>query len=429
MPALPLAACTLPLYLIVPTYYTENLGLSLALVGQILLIIRLLDAVTDPLIGYLADQAPARYGRRRSVFLIAIPLLAVSAWMLFRPGDTATPFHLFFWSFLLSLGYTAVSLSYSAWGAELASGYQARTRVTAAREVAIVTGTLIATAMPAIAASVDPETANRTALAWLAIFLVILLPSSAFLVALCLPEPRNRSWSETTNSVRSTIVSMVRNKPFRRLLFAFFINGLANGLPATLFLFFVSERLLAEDLRGPFLLAYFAAGVISVPVWMRLATKTSKHTAWCTSMMLATTVFIFVPFIQPEFAWTFYIVCVLTGAAVGADLFLPASIQADVIDIDTAESGVQRSGSYFAAWAFATKLALGVAIGIAFPALAFFGFDAEAEIQTPQASWALALIYAWVPVVLKIPAIWLMWSFPLDRSRQEALQRKIEQSA
>ena len=83
LPAMPLAALTLPLYVLVPTFYTETLGLSLASVGFALLLVRIFDAVNDPLIGWAADRFRPRFGRRRALFAISLPLTALSAFMLF----------------------------------------------------------------------------------------------------------------------------------------------------------------------------------------------------------------------------------------------------------------------------------------------------------------------------------------------------------
>ena len=107
---------------------------------------------------------------------------------------------------------------------------------------------------------------------------------------------------------------------------------------------------------------------------------------------------------------------------------MPASIQADVIDADTADSGDQRSGFYFAAWGLATKLSLAVGVGVVFPLLSVFGFDpAPAAQNTQTALFALAAIYAWVPIALKLAAIALMWNFPLDEAEQKTLQSRIRQ--
>jgi len=118
-----------------------------------------------------------------------------------------------------------------------------------------------------------------------------------------------------------------------------------------------------------------------------------------------------------------------TGLILGADLIIPSSIQADVIDVDTANTGEQRSGVYFAAWSVATQLSLAGAVGLAFPVLDWAGFDAVNSGALPNSAdglLTLAVLYGWVPVALKLIAISLMWTFPLNQAEQEALKAKIE---
>jgi glycoside/pentoside/hexuronide:cation symporter, GPH family len=207
---------------------------------------------------------------------------------------------------------------------------------------------------------------------------------------------------------------------------AFLINGLANGFPVTLFILFVGDGLQLSEKAGLFLIVYFFAGLIGMPFWLWVAKKASKHRSWCYAMLLACTAFIFAPFLPPKAEALFLAVCIVTGFSVGADLVLPASLQADVIDVDTAASGEQRSGIYLAIWGLATKLALALAVGIAFPLLAFSGYDPGAGIRTDFGILMLGLLYAAVPVALKLIAIILMWNFPLDASRQEELREAIE---
>ena len=143
-------------------------------------------------------------------------------------------------------------------------------------------------------------------------------------------------------------------------------------------------------------------------------------------MILACFAFAFAPFLPPKADALFLVICVITGFSVGADLVLPASLQADVIDVDTAASGEQRSGLYLAIWGLATKLALALAVGIAFPLLAWSGYDPGSGIKTEFGLKTLALLYAAVPVALKFIAIALMWDFPLTAERQAELREAIE---
>jgi glycoside/pentoside/hexuronide:cation symporter, GPH family len=220
---------------------------------------------------------------------------------------------------------------------------------------------------------------------------------------------------------------MAHNGPFVRLLAAYFINGLSNGIPATLFLYFVSEKLGAPDLRGPLLFTYFLAGLIGVPFAIKLAGRIGKHRAWCYAMLLNSALFALVPLLGKGDAIWFAAICFGTGLTVGADLALPSAIQADVIDVDTARSGEQRSGLYFATWSLSTKLSLALGVGIIFPLLGLFGFDpSPGAVNSATALAALTATYALLPLALKLTAIALMWNFPLDETAQRVLRAEIE---
>ena len=121
----------------------------------------------------------------------------------------------------------------------------------------------------------------------------------------------------------------------------------------------------------------------------------------------------------------FAIVSGLSGLALGADLSLPAAMQADVVDLDTQRSGQHRTGAFFAIWSVATKGSVALTGGIALMILGGVGFDATIE-NTGFALLVLSLLYAAAPVALKAWAIVLMWNFPLDRARQEQIRQEFE---
>ena len=216
---------------------------------------------------------------------------------------------------------------------------------------------------------------------------------------------------------------IAKNAPFRRLLIAYLLNGTANGMTATLFLLFVSHGLGMPENAGPLLLAYFAAGIVSVPLWVRISYRVGKASAWAAALGLTSLFFLAVPFLGPGDFWPFLAVCVATGLCLGADLALPGSMQADVVDLDTLEAGSQRTGLFFALWGMATKLALALAVGIAFPVLDLAGFDPEAV--TDDARLSLSLLYGAAPIAIKVSAIALVWRFPIDAARQAEIRAAI----
>jgi len=423
LPALPLAALTLPLYIIVPTFYAETLGLPLAAVGAALLVVRLVDALTDPVIGWLSDRWRPRFGRRRAFFATALPIAGLGAVMVFWPPADAGPFYLTLWGTVLSVGFTGALLSYQAWGAELAGGYRERSLLSGFREASTLIGTLVAIALP-FAVGIG-SAAGLHGLAVLGLAVAAGLALTGIAAVALLPEPQEHSVAQVP--LASGLHHMAGNAPFVRLIAAYFINGLANGIPATLFLYFVSQVLGAPDMRGPLLFLYFLAGLAGVPAGVRLAGMMGKHRAWCWAMLVNCAIFALVPMLGTGDITAFAAICVATGVCLGFDLALPGAIQADVIDVDTAASGEQRSGLYFAAWSLATKLSLALGVGIVFPLLSLIGFDATAGAANSQeALRGLVAIYVWLPIALKLAAIALMWRFPLDEAAQAGLRARIE---
>ena len=290
LPAIPIAAMTLPLYIIVPTFYSETLGLSLGAVGAALLAVRIMDAVSDPVIGWLSDRWRPAFGRRRGFFLMALPVAAISCVMLFWPPEKPGVLYLAFWGAVLSMGFTATQLSYTAWGAELAGNYRERSRIAGFREAFTLAGTLIAIVLPF---AIGLEGGGLHGLAVLGLIVAAGLLVFGGLAVAKVPEPREYTISRL--GIGEGLRHMARNGPFVRLIAAYFLNGLSNGIPATLFLYFVSERLGASDMRGPLLFVYFLAGLIGVPFAIKLASHAGKHRAWCYAMLLNSALFALVP--------------------------------------------------------------------------------------------------------------------------------------
>lgn len=424
LPAIPLAAIALPFYIVVPTFYAENFGISLTAIGAVLLAIRVLDAITDPLFGWLSDRVESRFGRRRFFFVISTPLTALSAFMLFWPPADAGILYLGLWGVALSIGATWSLLPYTAWGAELATGYQDRARLSGWREAATLVGSLVAITIPFVGGLDASQPFHG--LAWLAVMIAVLLPSLSLIAAWRVPEPRD--FSRRKLALREGLRHLMRNGPFLRLVVAFLLNSFANAIPASLFIYFVGERLGRPDLQGPLLFLYFLCAIAGVPLAVLMAKRFGKHRAWCVAMLAACLIFSVAGFLAEGDVIAFAIVCASTGLLLGFDLTLPAAIQADVIDADTAVSGEQRTGLYFAAWSFTTKLSVALSAGLVFPLLDLSGFVASASgPQSPEALSMLSVLYAWLPIPAKLAAIALMWRFSLDEAAHDRLRLRLEQ--
>jgi glycoside/pentoside/hexuronide:cation symporter, GPH family len=416
---LPLAALNLPLYVYLPAFYAEDMGLGLGAVGLILFAARLLDTVTDPLIGELSDRTPGRLGRRRPWLIAACPLLILASFLLFVPPAGAGAGHLLVWSCIAYLAWTMMILPYAAWGAELSGDYHERSRITGAREGCVILGILFAAALPALIGAEGGNAGTLKALAW---SMAILVPVALIALLAVVPEPERPR--EPSLRLAAGLRIAARNRPFLRLIAAYLLNGIANGLPATLFLLFVADLLGQPEQAGLLLLLYFLAGIAGIPLWLRLSRKIGKHRAWSAAMLWACLAFVWVPLLGAGDFWPFLVICLLSGLALGADLALPASIQADVVDLDWAASGRRRTGLFFALWSMATKLSLALAVGIAFPVLDLAGF-VPGGANDAGALLTLAALYGLVPVAIKLAAVSLVWSFPLGAAAQAETRRRL----
>lgn len=421
---LPLAALGLPLVVYLPQYYEAMPTLSVGLVGTMFVIARLVDVVSDPLVGMASDRWPTRFGRRLPWVAAGTPLLMISAWYLFVPGRTASAAYLLIWLILAYLGWTLIYLPYTSLGAELSNGYNERSWITAFREGFFALGTLVAILLPAL----TQHGANHsgTGLGAVAMFLLVSLPIAAALLLWRVREPPCPR--RTTVAWREGWRLLKRNRPFRRLLITHVLNGAANGLPAVLFLYYVNEILGASrTVGGIFLTIYFLSAVAGLPAWLWIGRNWPKHRLWCASMLWVSAVFTFTLLLGEGDYIAYGVICVLGGACLGVDQAIPASIQADVIDEDTAAGGDGRAGIYFGLWSMATKLALALAIGIAFQVLAWVGFQSGTD-NGAAAEWALKILYGLLPVIVKLAVVPFMWRFPLGRARHAELQAQLGRS-
>ncbi|MEM8753539.1 MAG: MFS transporter, partial [Pseudomonadota bacterium] len=335
---------------------------------------------------------------------------------LMAPPPDAGFGHVALWLTALTLSWTVALTPYFAWGAELSGDYGARASITGWREGATLVGTVIAAVVYFAAGEAE------TGLRWIALFVIVFMPLTTLLALLGAPEPQDHSRSRL--DIRAAFRAVAGEPLFRRLLGAYFINGLANGLPPALFLFFLGDLIGAPDANW-LLLVYFGCAILGLPFWACAARRFSKHRAWCAAMIWALLLFSPAAFLGEGDLFAFTLISIATGLSLGADLSLPAAMQADVVDADTAKTGEQRTGLYFALWSVATKAALAVSGGVALLALSLAGFETGGE-NDETALATLAALYALAPAALKLVAVAIMWRFPLGEAEQREIRAKVE---
>ena len=197
-------------------------------------------------------------------------------------------------------------------------------------------------------------------------------------------------------------------------IWVFFVSSLASAIPAVLVLFYIRDRLEAEQSTGLFLVIYFLSGALFLPVWQRIAARTGKAKAWAISMVLAVATFLWAFTLSAGDILPFAVICILSGSALGADLAIPPAIVADRLH---AAGDQPRAARYFAANAFCAKSAFALATGLSLPALGILGYQ-PGQPMAAGVGQSLAAVYALVPCLIKtLSAIWLFRAIPVLENR------------
>jgi glycoside/pentoside/hexuronide:cation symporter, GPH family len=410
--ALPLAFAGLPVYLHAPDFYATSYGLTLAALGGVLLALRAVDAVQDPLIGVLSD----RFAHRRRAILLAGGFLLMAGFAgLFNPPAVLTEMAggALVWFalnvFICTTGYSIVTINYQALGGLWKSSPSGRTRITAMREALGLGGILAASVLPSVLANrYDAAAAFQV----VTLVLAVLLTAGGLLFFCWHRRAQIARIAEVAHPAGAAtdavnLRHILRSDWGRRFYGIFFISNLASAVPAVLVLFYIRDRLAAAEWTGLFLLVYFLSGAASMPVWQMVASRVGKAKAWAISMIVAVATFVWAFTLGPGDIVPFAIVCVLSGAALGADLALPPAMVADRI----AATGHQdRAASYFAASAFAAKASLALATGLTLPLLGGLGYTPGVA-AVAGIGLSLSAVYALVPCAIKIAsAAWLLRS-------------------
>lgn len=419
--AAPLAFAALPLYVLFPQFYATNLGVSLAALGGLLLVVRALDAVTDPLIGRLLDTH-LRSNNLMPMAVVAALVLLLGFGALFKAQSDWGTTPLLVWAgLMLTLctgAYSVLTLALQTWvsrvHASAAQQGELQRYLIAWREGFGLLGVLVGASLPAVA-GLDATTATLMALmvmalaAWYWVRPALAMTNANSLAATTPPvTPATTAQSLSGATATDAVVNMPGF--FKQLMLIHVVNGMASAIPATLVLFFVRDRLQTPaGSEALFLLLYFAAAGLAMPLWQSTMARIGLVKTWGIAMVMATAAFAVTASLGSGDSIWFAVVCVGSGMALGADLCVPQAMLAQWLNAPNAHAKSdtlpRKDGVYFGWWNVVSKGNLALAAGVALPLLGVMGYVPGA----PDNTQALAWVYGALPCVLKVTAAGLLW--------------------
>ena len=390
-----LSGAGLPIYIYAPKYYADTFGVSLAALGAMLFAMRLFDMIQDPILGWISERLTTS---KKLVITLTAVVMALSMIGLFAVAPPIDPL----WWFGITItglftAFSFLTINFYAQGVSKAgNGPQGHVRLAAWRESGALLGVCVAAVIPTVLIGVVASPFAAFAYGFAALTLI-----AAFFMW---PE-----WKDRVSQEPSQIGEIIRDNTARRLLILALVNATPLAVSSTLFLFYVESKLGAPGWEGPLLVLFFLAAAISSPLWSALAQRFGPKPVLIAAMILAVASFAYTLTLSPGDVIPFAIICVLSGATIGADLtLLPAMFAKRMAAISP------NGGQGFGLWNLVNKFTLAFAAVVLLPLLERSGFTAGATDLPAEAITMLTVLYALVPSLLKLLAIGLLIATKLE---------------
>jgi glycoside/pentoside/hexuronide:cation symporter, GPH family len=361
--AMPLSFIGIPLYIYLPEFYASNFGVSLTNIGFAILLTRMLDTITDPLLGYVSDAFPHF---RKGIICVSALMLGVSFYFLFNPLFESKMLNLIVFSIITYGVFSLVTINHLA----LISNFENTVRTSSLRESFTVLGLLLATIMPSM---LMMKYSSLQTFEIVGVFVCLLL---VFCGLMFLKNIHVKAIDVQSKFRWGCINNATIQKYFAVLLF----NAMAIAAPSTLVIFYIKNFLQLEMYTGVFLATYFISAIVFIPLWKILCQRIGEIKLFKIGMACSIGVFSLCYF-------------------VGIDLILPTLITNNIIE----KHGIENARTFiFGITHFISKIAIALISGIV---LITLGSKAGVEYNE-----YLRWFYTILPCILKILSLYVLYS-------------------
>ena len=427
----------------------QSLGMSPIMWGLIFFLPKLIDAVTDPLMGYISDRTQSRWGKRRPYIFIGAVIAGLSyiaMWQLSEDNSLLFNFWYFLlWNIIFFLGMTIFSVPYVAMGYEMSSDYHERTRLMAVAQWIGQWAWVIAPWFWIVLYDPNWFDSATEGARTLSIWVGLICMGLAIVPAvLCRSEDNSNDDSEVTGTLGDTFKDLWRgvlitlaNKPFQKVCIATFcifnaFNTVA-GFAFFIIVYYMNQGDPVQAGNWPALFGSVSAIctcflVIPVINWMaqRLG-KLKTFTITQTLSLMGYSMFWWS--FTPENPYLMFVPIPLYVFGIGGLFTLMMSMTADICDMDELETGERREGLFGAIYWWMVKFGAAFAGLLSGLILASVGFDQSITLQSDSTLAGLRAAFILVPVTGTIIGILVMRSYELDESRVTEIRAQLDARA
>ncbi|MEC7614948.1 MAG: MFS transporter [Pseudomonadota bacterium] len=421
--AVPLAALGLPLAVYIPPFYAGPIGLGVGTVGIIFMVARFWDIFTDPIMGMIVDRYPSKWGKRKHWIAIGVPVLMLAAWFIFFPGGSRSTFYLIFWLFIMYLAFTFVGLTQQAWGVDISKSYDDRSKVYGWREIGSIFGMMSVLALPAILENAGSN--FNEMIAGMGYFFIIVLPITALIGLIIIPD-NERNEGTSFPSFSDLPLILKDNRPLIRTLLIEFLCSSASSISAVTYIYLAKHVFDLEEISSRILFLYFFAGLLVMPLWMKVSYLIGKSKTLFTSTILCSLTLASYLFINTNDALiTLVILTVLYGIGYGAPFTLTRALMADIVDADELKSKKKRPGLFYSILTTFSKVGAAIAVGLVYTYLEFNGFKPD-QIASEKIKEILLFVFAFIPMILYFCASLFCIGYELTSEKHKEIQKQLE---
>ncbi|MGH8444509.1 MAG: MFS transporter [Solimonas sp.] len=412
--------------------YAKHTGLTLAALAGAILLTRMFDAITYPLIGYLSDRTFLKTGTRKAWLLVGTLISVVGMWFLYRPPHDVTIVYYGIWTAVTYLGWKVTEIPYGAWSFGLSREYTQRARIQVWRAVATLVGNLLFFSTPYLAMSLKLSATselNLQTLGLTAILCAVCMPLASLIAVSRVPDGEAAPPSPVErkrHSLKHMLRSVLRNGPLLRLIAAFVPVSLLAGMAAGVSYLYVDTYLGLSEQFPALMLVAAPASILGVPLWGAACMRFERHRVWALSLVTGASAYAcmgFVPVGEAALPYLMVLYPLAVLCLVGV-VAVPA-MTGDIVDYGRLQTGEDLSGVYASVMAFLQKSLGGVAAAAGLALVGWFGFDPTATQQTTGGVFGIRLVAVWLPAIGLASAAFIIWPFPLNRARLAEIRAEL----
>jgi glycoside/pentoside/hexuronide:cation symporter, GPH family len=409
-------------------FYTDIFGISPAVVGSMFLLVRIIDAVTDPLMGALADKTRSRHGKYRPYLLwLALPFALCSVLAFTTPDLSANGkvIYAFVTYTLLMLAYTAINIPYSALGGVLTADPTERVSVQSYRFVFGMLGGLLVTActLPLVQFFGNGDNAKGyqlTIAAMSALGLVLFL--------LCFAGTRERVSTPVDQqlTLRSSFASLWQNDQWRILCIAAFLLLTGMVLRSTLAIYYVKYYLGRADLITAFVTLGMVGNIAGCAVAQWLSRYVDKVKAYIGLQLISALICVLSFFIGSDQLVLAFAMYFFWGFFLQMATPLLWAKMADAVDYGQYKTGIRITGLVYSSIVFFIKLGLALGGALAGWLLAYYSYQAD-TVQTLATQNGILLSFTVLPAIGSVLVALVMSRYRLTGQRVLDIHHQLQQ--